>query len=180
MIRKQKEQVVARLSERLAAADTVMLINYQGLSVEETNQLRRELRGAQAGLMVVKNSLLERAAAGTQFASCLEFLDGPTALALTGEDPVAAAKILLEFAKQHPPLVIKGAVIDGVPISAKDVEELSRLPSREGLLGMVVGAIAAPLTAFVRVLNAPIQGLITALDAIRRQKESGDGGSSEN
>jgi len=172
VIRRDKEIVLEKMRARLAEAKYAILINYQGLTVEDTNKLRRDLRGAGAELLVVKNSLMKLASNDTPLSVCSPYLDGPTALALTwAKDPVDAAKIVIAFNKDHPKMEIKAAVVDGELVHGPDVKSLSELPSQELLVARLLGAISFPLTGFVRVLNGPIQGLITALDALRRKRD---------
>jgi large subunit ribosomal protein L10 len=165
--------MVGTLRERLAGLSTAVIVDYQGLSVEETNALRRQLRDVGASLLVVKNSLLARAAENTPLADVTSFLEGPTALTLAEDDPVGAAKVLLEFAKEHPALEFKGTILEGAVISEEDLKALSELPNRETMLSILLATFNAPIQSFVRVLNAPLQGLLNVLDAIRRQKEDG-------
>jgi large subunit ribosomal protein L10 len=168
--RDNKEQVVAELAEKLASAKATFLADYRGLNVEQLNKLRRELHGAGVEYRVVKNTLLRLAAKGTD-AACLEpHLAGPTAIAIAGQDPVAPAKILSDFAKANAKFELKGGALDGKVLSAADIRALAELPSREELLAKMLGSLNAPITNFVGVLAAVPRSLVQVLAAVQEKK----------
>lgn len=170
MNRDNKEQLVAELAEKLASAKATFLADYRGLNVEQLNKLRSELRAAGVEYRVVKNTLLRLAAQGTGAAALDPFLEGPTAIAIAGQDPVAPAKILSEFAKTNAKFELKGGALEGKTLSVEDVKALAELPSREQLLAMMLGSLNAPATNFVGVLAAIPRSLVQVLAAIQDQK----------
>jgi large subunit ribosomal protein L10 len=175
MIRKQKEEIVSQLRDRLVETGTAILINYQGLSVGDSNKLRKELRGSGARLLVVKNTLVKRAVEGTPLAVCTSVLDGPTAVAVVDRDFITSAKALLDFTADHPTMSIKAAVWRGEYVRGQDLKAISSLPPREVLVAKLLGILNSPIVNFVRVLNAPLRGFITAADAVRRTREQSGG-----
>jgi large subunit ribosomal protein L10 len=165
-----KEQLVAELASKLADAKAAFLADYRGLDVEQVNTLRGELRKAGVEYQVVKNTLLKLAARNTG-AACLEpHLQGPTAIAIAGDDPVAPAKVLAGFAKANDKFELKGAALDGKLLSIEDIKALAELPSREELLAKMLGSMGAPVSNFVGVLAAVPRSLVQVLSAIQDQK----------
>lgn len=172
MNKDNKEQLVSELAERLASAKAAFLADYRGLNVEQVNKLRNELRAAGVEYRVVKNTLLRLASKGTS-TECLDpFLAGPTAIAIAGQDPVAPAKILNEFAKANAKFELKGGALEGKALSVEDIKALAELPSREQLLARMLGSISAPATNFVGVLAAIPRSLVQVLAAIQDKKEA--------
>ncbi len=140
------------------------------MDVEAVNALRSQLRAVGVDYRVVKNTLLRLAAKGTD-AECLEAqLQGPTAVAFAGDDPVAPAKVLADLAKASKFFELKGGVMGGKQLSVDDIKALAELPSREVLLARVLGSISAPATNFVGVLAAVPRALVQVLAAIQEQK----------
>lgn len=172
MNKQNKQQVVAEMHEKLAKAKAVFLADFRGMSVEKATTLRNDLRGAEVEYKVVKNTLLELASAETEAAMLAPHFKGPTAVALTYSDPVAAAKVLAKYAKdQQAAFVLKGGVLSGKIITAAEIQALSELPSREVLIAKMLGSMNAPATNFVGVLAAIPGSFVRALDAIRQQKQ---------
>ncbi len=170
MKRDSKEQIVAELAQKLASSKATFLADYRGLNVEQVNKLRRELHGAGVEYRVVKNTLLRLAAKGTG-AACLEpHLEGPTAIAIAGLDPVAPAKILSDFAKANAKFELKGGSLEGKVLSAADIQALADLPSREVLLAKMLGSLNAPISNFVGVLAAVPRSLVQVLAAVQDKK----------
>jgi len=160
------------MHEKLAKAKAVFLADFRGMSVEKATTLRNDLRGAEVEYKVVKNTLLELASAETEAAMLAPHFKGPTAVALTYSDPVAAAKVLAKYAKdQQAAFVLKGGVLSGKIITAADIQALSELPSREVLIAKMLGSMNAPATNFVGLLAAIPGSFVRALDAIRQQKQ---------
>jgi large subunit ribosomal protein L10 len=171
-VRKEgKAQVVAEMAEKLAACQTAFLADYRGLDVEQINQLRGELRKLGVEYRVVKNTLLRLAAKNTDVACLTEFLEGPNAIALAGDDPVAPAKVLTEFAKKNDAFEIKAGVLGGKMLSLEEIKALADLPGREGLLAKILGSLNAPASNFVGVLAAVPRSFVQVLAAIQAQKE---------
>ena len=167
-----KQQIVEELNEKLASSKVVIITDYKGLDVAAMNSLRRKLRDAQVEFKVVKNTLLVRAAENTDAALIADSFKGPSAVALSFDDPVAPAKVLTDFAKENKKLEIKIGVMDGRVIDAAGIVALSSLPSREVLLAQVLAAMNGVPTGLVRTLNAIPAKLLYALQAIKEQKEA--------
>ncbi len=170
MLRKDKEAVVEEATRLLAATEALYLSDYRGLTVTELTELRAKLRDGDAQLHVLKNTLARRAAAAAGREQIVPLLTGPTAVTFCGADPVAPAKALIEFMRTHPKLVVRGGLLQGDMIDPEGVRSLSALPSRDVLLGQVVGTMAAPLTGLVTVLQGTISGFARALQQIVDQK----------
>ena len=169
MNREEKARVIEALAEKLRGGSAV-LVDYQGMDVARSTDLRRRSREAGVEFVVAKNTLTRRAADEAGVEGLSEYLVGPTALAFS-EDPVASAKLMAEFADQVESFALKGGLLEGGRVlDEADVVALSRLPSREQLLAQVVGGISSPLTGLVTVLNNTIQGLVIALNQIAEQK----------
>jgi large subunit ribosomal protein L10 len=166
-----KKNVVESLHDSFSRAKVVILTDYKGLDVDAINGLRRKLRAEQVEFKVVKNTLIKRAAKDIDVALIDEHFKGPSALALSYDDPVAPAKVLTEFAKDHESLEIKIGVMDGKVLDLSAIKALSALPSREELLAQVLSAMNGVPTSFVRVLNNVPVGFLNVLLAIKEQKE---------
>ena len=167
MLKKDKERIVAELTERLRASESLIVADYRGLSVAEIDELRTRLLDAGARFSVVKNTLTRRAAEAAGNEPLLELLDGPTAIAFIQPDgdPAAIAKVLSETARTGRVLVIKGGLLEGRPIAEDEVENLAKLPALEVLRGQVLGAVVAPLNSIAALVNAPLQDFYGLLDA---------------
>jgi len=167
MKKEQKEQVVDELTERLKAADTLLVADYRGLTMPQIDELRTRLLQSGARFTVVKNTLTRRAAEAAGADALLALLDGPSAIAFLGADGdmVAAAKALADSARETQVLEIRGGVLQGRAMTAAEVESLAKLPPEEVLRGQVLGTIVAPLTALAGLLNAPLQNLVGLIDA---------------
>lgn len=170
MARAEKVAVVQELREKFERASSVVLTDYRGLTVAEVTELRRQLRGAGVEYRVAKNTLTRLAAKDAAVEGLDAYLAGPTALAFSYEDPVAAARILTEFAREHANLEIKAGVVEGKVVDQAGVEALAKLPSREVLLAQVAYGFMSPVTGFVTALSGIIRGLAYALEAVRQQK----------
>ncbi len=173
--RPEKVAEVEALEQRLRSASVVILTDYRGLTVSEISALRSRLRDASLEFRVAKNTLLNRAAEQAGFSGLATFLSGPTAVVFGRDDPGTPARVLQEFIRQYRKLEIKGGVVEGQSLGAAEVQTLASLPTRVELLGRVVGAIQGPLRGLVSVLSAPQRALVTALDALRKQREVAGG-----
>jgi large subunit ribosomal protein L10 len=167
MKKEQKEQVVDELTERLKAADTLLVADYRGLTMPQIDDLRTRLLSSGARFTVVKNTLTRRAAEAAGADALLALLDGPSAIAFleADGDMVAAAKALADSARETQVLEIRGGILQGRAMTAAEVETLAKLPPEDVLRGQVLGAIVAPLTALAGLLNAPLQNLVGLIDA---------------
>jgi large subunit ribosomal protein L10 len=168
----EKKKIVDELHERLIRSKVVIVTDYKGLNVEAMTELRRKLRETQIDYQVVKNTLLIRAAQQTSVALIQDQLKGPSAVALSFDDPVAPAKVLTEFAKKNDKLAIKAGVIKDRVLDPAGIRALAALPPREALLSQLLSAMAGVPTGLVRVLNGIPQKLMYALQAIKDQKEA--------
>jgi large subunit ribosomal protein L10 len=171
--REEKVRVIEELAEKLRGG-TAVLVNYQGMDVAQSTQLRARSREAGVEFVVAKNTLTRRAADEAGVEDLSEYLVGPTALAFS-EDPVASAKLMAEFAGQVESFSLKGGLLEGGRVlDEAGVVALSRLPGREQLLAQVVGGISSPLTGLVNVLNNTVQGLVVALNQIAEHKQNAE------
>jgi len=176
MARAEKQAAVAEIVDSFNDSAGAVLTEYRGLTVKQLQELRRSL-GANADYAVVKNTLAKLAAKDAGIDGFEDLLTGPTAIAFIKGDVVEAAKGLRDFAKANPTLVIKGGVLDGKPLDAKEVAKLADLESREVLLGKLAGAMLASLSQAVYLLNAPLAQaarLAGALQAKRAEEEEQD------
>jgi large subunit ribosomal protein L10 len=165
-----KKEVVAEVSERLKKAQTVVLAEYRGISVEDITVLRSRARASGVYLRVLKNTLARRAVQGTPFEKLADQMVGPLAYGIS-DDPVAAAKVLHAYAKGNEKLVIKGGMMPNYLMTAKDVGNLATMPSRAELLSKLLGTLQAPIVKFVQTLNEVPTKFVRAVAAVRDQKE---------
>lgn len=172
MKRPEKEAQVQMLKEKFAEAQTVILADYRGLTVEEMTELRKKLREAGAELRVVKNTLARLAAKEAEIDALEPYLRGPVAMAFGIEDPVAPAKILHTFARDHKNLELKVGLLEKKLLDQKEIEALAALPSREVLLARLAAAMAGPLRNLGFVLSAPIRNLVYVLEAVREKQQA--------
>jgi large subunit ribosomal protein L10 len=172
-LKKEKKKMIAEnLKERFSKSKVVIVTDYKGLDVMAINALRRKLREADIDYQVAKNTLLIRASEGTDVAVIKEHFVGPSAIAISYEDPVAPAKVLIDFAKENQKLEIKAGVMGDKLLDAAAIKSLASLPSRDVLLGQVLSTMNGVSTAFVRVLNGVTGNFLNVLTAIKDQKEA--------
>jgi large subunit ribosomal protein L10 len=165
----QKQAMVTEVSGQLKGAQAVIVAEYRGLNVELVTQLRSKARKSGLYLRVLKNTLARRAVQGTPFEKLAEQLSGPLMYGIA-KDPVAGAKVLSEFAKDHEFFVIKAGAMPNVMMSAKDVRALALLPSREELLAKLMATMLAPVTTLVRTMNEVPGRFVRTLAAVRDAK----------
>ncbi len=170
-MRPEKKIAVKEMKQKLDASASFVLTDYVGISAEEMNKLRIKLSEKSANFMIVKNRLFSRTVKESGFDGIDQHLKGPTAVAFLGKDIVAGTKALVDFGKESGKLAVKCAMLNSKVINAEKVKELANLPSREVLLGIVAGTIQAPISAFVRVLNARLSSLVYVINAILNKKE---------
>ena len=166
----QKQAVVAEVSAELAKAQAVILAEYRSVPVKDMTELRRKARGSGVYLRVLKNTLARRAVADTPFKGLTEKMVGPLAYGISS-DPVAVAKVLQEFAKDHEKFVIRAGAMHNMVMSARDVADLAKMPSRLELLATLLGTMQAPIAKFVRTLNEVPGKFVRTVAAVRDQKE---------
>ena len=170
MARAEKQAAVTEIVESFNDAAGAVLTDYRGLTVKELQELRRSL-GENANYAVVKNTLAKLAAKEAGIDGFDDLLTGPTAIAFINGDVVEAAKGLRDFAKANPALIIKGGVLDGQPLDAKEIAKLASLESREVLLGKLAGAMLASLSQAVYLLNAPLAQAARLAGALQAKAE---------
>jgi large subunit ribosomal protein L10 len=169
----QKQESVTTLAGKLKRSPTIYVTDFTGLNVARITDLRRKLRAAGVEYVVVKNTLALRALGEAQVTGFEEHLAGPTALVLAGADPVAAAKVLTDFAKEHEKPAIKIGLVDGKAVTPEQVKRLAMLPSRTELLAQLGGALQAPMANFVGALNGLLLMMVGALEALKTKRASG-------
>jgi len=163
--RKEKEQVISDLSERIKGFRAAVLTNYRGLNVEQLNHLRQRLREEKISYHVIKNTLMKLASKGTDLEKLDNFFEGPTAIAISYGDPVLLSKILSEFIKTQPSLEIRVGLIQGKVASADEVKALATMPSREVLFSQILGGIQGPASQLGALLYRAIQQVLGIIQA---------------
>lgn len=169
----EKQAIVDELSSKLRGANAFYLTDFTGLNVKSITDLRRRLRGAGVEYLVVKNTLAERALDGADFPDIAEFFKGPTALVIGQDDPVAPAKVLADFAKEHDNKpAVKAGVVERKAVSPAQIEALAKLPPKEQLLAELAGALEAPMAQLAYVMQAKLYEMAGLLDALRSSREA--------
>ena len=148
-----KQPIVQEISEQIKDAQSVVVVDYRGLTVAEDTQLRKQLREAGVAYKVYKNTLVNFAIKGTDFESLSDVLEGPNAFAISTTDATAPARVIAKFAKTAPALEIKAGVVEGIFYDADGMKAIATIPSREELLSKFLGSIQSPITNFARVIN---------------------------
>ena len=148
-----KQPIVAAIAEDIKDAQSVVIVDYRGLTVAQDTELRKKLREAGVTYKVCKNTMMKRAFEGTDFAQLDEYLEGPNAIAISKEDATAPARILAKYAKQFPALELIAGVVEGNYNDQAGIQALSTIPSREELLGKLLGSIQSPIANFARVIS---------------------------
>lgn len=156
----KKEEIVKDITKKFEDAAAVVVVDYRGLTVEQVTELRKQLREAGVEMHVLKNTMLRRAAEAANLNGLDDVFKGPTAVAFSNEEVVAPAKIIAEFAKDAEALEIKGGVLEGKVATVAEINKIATLPSREGLLSMLLS-----------VLQAPIRNTALAIKAVAEKKE---------
>ncbi len=148
-----KQPIVAAIAEDIKDAQSVVLVDYRGITVAEDTELRKTLREAGIIYKVCKNTMMKRAFEGTAFEGLNGYLEGPSAIAISKDDATAPARIICEFAKKAPKLEVKAGVVEGNVYDTEGVIELSKIPSREVLLSRLLGSMQSPMANFARVIK---------------------------
>ena len=148
-----KKPVVDEIANSIKDAASVVLVSYKGITVEQDTKMRKELREAGVQYKVYKNTMMKRAFAGTDCEELSQHLEGTNAIAISTTDATAPARILAKYAKQFPALELIAGVVEGAYNDQAGIQALSQVPSREELLGKLLGSIQSPITNFARVLN---------------------------
>ncbi len=165
-----KKAIVAEVSQAATGALSAVIADYRGLTVSQMTELRKQARAQGVYLKVVRNTLARIAVRGTEFECLHEALVGPTILALSIEDPGAAARLFKEYAKTNDKLEVKALAVGGIAYGAADIDRLASLPTREQALGMLAGVLQAPVTKLARTLNEMPSQIARALAAVKDQK----------
>jgi large subunit ribosomal protein L10 len=168
--RQEKAAVVEEVSALVAKSQSIVVAEYRGLDVDAVTKLRKQARGQGVQLRVLKNTLARRAVSGTPFAGLSDKLVGPLVYGFSA-DPVAAAKVLSGFAKDHDKLVVKAGAMPDFVMDEKGVKALATMPSREELLAKLMATMQAPIGQFVRTLNEVPARFVRTLAAVRDAKE---------
>lgn len=175
-VKPEKKAAVSDLKDRLQRAQSVVLTNYRGLKVADANRLRRTLQQAGVEYRVAKNTLIRIAAHDLGLQGLDPYLEGPTALVISYDDPVAPAKHLTEFAKKTKDVFeLKAGVLEGQVIDAEGVKDLAATPPKEELIAKLMGSIQSPLVGLVSVLQGNVRELVYALNAIAQKQEEAAG-----
>ena len=171
----QKQEMVTTLATQVAKSQTIYVTDFTGLNVAHITDLRRRLRAVGVEYVVVKNTLARRALTEQQLkdGGLESFLVGPTALVLAGTDPVGAAKVLTDFAREFEKPTIGVGLVEGKPITQAQVKSLAALPSKTQLLAQLGGALQAPMAGFLGVLNGLLYSMVGALEALKEQRAAG-------
>ena len=148
-----KKPIVDEISANIKDAKSVVIVDYRGLTVEQDTRLRKALRESNVTYKVYKNTMMNFAFKGTEYEGLAPYLEGPSAIAISTEDATAPARILCKFAKEAKELEVKGGVVEGTVYDANGIAAISAVPSREELLGKLLGSIQSPISNFARVLN---------------------------
>lgn len=167
-----KKAVVAEVSEIVSKAQSVIAADYRGLTVSEMTRLRSQARQNGIKVCVVRNTLARRAFEGTNYECLRDSLVGPIILLFSQEDPGAAARLLKAFLKTTEKLEVKALSLDGKLLSAKDLDSIAALPTRDEALAQLMSVMMAPITQFVRTLAEPATQVVRVINAVGKQKEA--------
>ena len=167
-----KSQNVEEIKEKISKAQSVVVVDYRGLNVEQLTELRSRYRKAGVEYKVYKNTMMRFAFKDSGLEEFNEFLKGPSAIAFGYDDPVQAAKITSDFAKENNKLEIKAGIVDGKVIDVNGVKDLADLPPREVLIAQVLGGFNAPIQGFANVLQGTIRSLAIVLNAIQEKQQA--------
>ncbi len=148
-----KKPVIEEISAAIKDAQSVVLVDYRGLTVEQDTELRKQLREAGINYKVYKNTMMNFAFKGTDCEALLPYLEGPSALAISTEDATAPARVLCQFAKTADKLEVKAGIVEGAVYDADGIMNVSKIPSREELISRLLGSMQSPITNFARVMN---------------------------
>jgi large subunit ribosomal protein L10 len=167
--KKEKERIVKKLEDKFSKSASSVFVEFRGLNVQHMEDLRKRSREAKIEFQVIKNTLAKRAFQSLDFKDTTKLFSGPTGVAFGWDDPITPIKVLSEFAKDNPQLVLKGGVIERAMVSEDNLGALASLPPKEILLSQVLMSIQSPLNGLVNVLIGPIKGLLNCLKAIEQK-----------
>ncbi len=172
--KQEKKKTIDELAVIFKGPASVLVIEYRGLGVKSMQSVRRQVKETDAELRVVKNKLLHKACEGTDVEKIKNLFEGPTAIAICGQEFPATAKVFIQAHKEFEDFVLKGGLMDGKVCEAADIEQISKLPSRKVLISMFASTLLTPLSNFVSVMDQMRSGFVHSLEALRRAKESGE------
>ena len=170
LTRKQKEELVSNITETIEKSKSIIFIDFRGLSVTDTQKIKKDLRENGVQYKVLKKRLFDRAAKDAGLEVVTSGTEGQLAVAFSLEDEVVAAKILHDSLKKHETATVQGGILEGKQLTEAEVVSLAKLPSKQELLAKMVGSIKSPISGFVQVLSGNTRGLVVALKAIAEQK----------
>jgi large subunit ribosomal protein L10 len=171
MARPEKERLVQELTDKLSQKDVTILTDYTGTGVQAVTELRKNFRENSVEYHVYKNTLARIAINNAGHEALLEHINGPTGYVFS-DDPVAPAKILVDFMKNNPTASIKCGLLDGQMLDVAQIKAIAILPPKDALIAQLLGQLMAPVTGLVNVLSGPARNLVYALEEIRKQKEA--------
>lgn len=171
-MRVEKTAILNEITERLRASDCTIVLSYGGLTVSELYELRKAILPLEGRCLVAKNTLIGKAAKELGWEDITEMLTGPTAVVTGKGDPSELAKIVCKFVKDHEKAAVKGASLENSKLSAADVDNLSKLPSKDQMRAQLLATLMAPATNLVRIFVAPAQSVLYVLKA-KEEKEGG-------
>ena len=172
--REQKATEVSELTEQIGKASNAFLIDFKGITVPQVTELRKQVRQANSGYVVVNNTLALIALKDSPIINMKEQFTGPTAIAFNASDAVVLAKALTKFAKDVPAVQFKGALLNGQVVPASEIQNIANLPSREELVAKLLYMLQSPIRGLVTVLQANIRNLTVVIDQIAKQKTGGE------
>lgn len=170
MPREDKVQLVRELRETIEGSSALILTDYRGLTVGDITALRRKLREVGAEYRVVKNTLFQLAAVDLGYSDLSSYLSGPTAVAFVHNEPVAPAKALMDFIREHKIPRVKGGLVEGKTYGPEQIQALSKIPPKEILVSQLLGSVQAPITGLVGTLNGLVANLVYTLQAVSEKK----------
>jgi large subunit ribosomal protein L10 len=170
MPKPEKIEAVEILKQKFSAAEGFVLADYTGLTVAEADRLRGKCKEAEVEYTVIKNTLARIAAREAEIEGVEDFIDGPTAVALSVKDSTAPARVLAEFMKEAQKMTFRGGYLDGRAYSAEQIKEISRLPGKDGLIAQLIGVLNAPMAQIVWSLEGTLRNLVSVIDQISKKK----------
>lgn len=169
--REEKKKIIDELAGVFQNPVSVLVVNYRGLDVKSMQSVRKQIKETGAELRVVKNTFLHKACEGTDVEKIKEFFQGPTAIAICGQEPPATAKVFVQARKEFEKLVLIGGLVDGKVCGVKEIEHIAKLPSKHVLISMFASALVFPLSNFVSVVDQMRSKIVYALEALKETKD---------